>query len=83
MYLSETGSEKPVARIDGQTYVDLSDAGTFFGGGGLDRIRPVVTERAAAGQVARFGGERIGAPIRRPHQIRGLGARRRHVVGPR
>jgi 2,4-diketo-3-deoxy-L-fuconate hydrolase len=72
------GAEKPVARVDDDTYVDLSDVvddfgEAFFGSGGLDRIRPVVAERAAAGQVSRFAGERIGAPIARPHQILCIG----------
>ena len=74
MRIGAVGSEKPVARLDDETYVDLSDVMTdiderFLGAGGLDRIRPVVAERAAAGQVSRFAGERIGAPITRPHQI--------------
>jgi 2,4-diketo-3-deoxy-L-fuconate hydrolase len=72
------GAEKPVARVDDETYVDLSDVAgdfdeAFFGSGGLDRIRPVVAERASAGQVSRFAGERIGAPIARPHQILCIG----------
>jgi 2-keto-4-pentenoate hydratase/2-oxohepta-3-ene-1,7-dioic acid hydratase in catechol pathway len=78
MRIGAAGSEKPVARIDDQTYVDLSDViadfdEKFFGSGGIDRVRPVVTERAAAGRVSRFAGERIGAPIARPHQILCIG----------
>src|SRR3954447_9757184 len=78
MRIGTAGTEKPVARIDDDTYVDLSDLvtdfdETFFGEGGLDRIRPVVAERAAAGQVSRFAGERVGAPIARPHQILCIG----------
>jgi 2,4-didehydro-3-deoxy-L-rhamnonate hydrolase len=78
MRIGAAGAEKPVARIDDDTYVDISDVApdldeTFFGSGGLDRIRPVVTERAAAGQVSSFAGERIGAPIARPHQILCIG----------
>jgi 2,4-diketo-3-deoxy-L-fuconate hydrolase len=78
MRIGAPGAEKPVARIDEQTYVDLSDVApdfdeAFFGAGGLDRIRPVVAERAAAGQLSRFAGERIGAPIARPHQILCIG----------
>jgi 2,4-didehydro-3-deoxy-L-rhamnonate hydrolase len=78
MRIGAPGAEKPVARIDEETYVDLSDLvgdfdEAFFGGGGLDRIRPVVAERAAAGTVTRFAGERIGAPIARPHQILCIG----------
>jgi 2,4-diketo-3-deoxy-L-fuconate hydrolase len=78
MRIGTAGTEKPVARIDDDTYVDLSDVvpdfdETFFGSGGLDLIRPVVAERAAAGQVSRFAGERIGAPFGRPHQILCIG----------
>jgi 2-keto-4-pentenoate hydratase/2-oxohepta-3-ene-1,7-dioic acid hydratase in catechol pathway len=78
MRIGAPGAEKPVARIDEETYVDLSDVVTdfdeaFFGSGGIDRARAVVTERAAAGQVSRFAGERVGAPIARPHQILCIG----------
>lgn len=78
MRIGTAGAEKPVARVDDETYVDLSDTVTdfdeaFFGSGGLDRVRPVVAERTAAGQVSRFAGERIGAPIARPHQILCIG----------
>ncbi|PAK28019.1 ureidoglycolate lyase [Streptomyces sp. alain-838] len=74
MRIGAVGAEKPVARMDDDTYVDLSDLvddfdEEFFGSGGIDRVRPVVAERAAAGQFSRFAGERIGAPIARPHQI--------------
>jgi 2-keto-4-pentenoate hydratase/2-oxohepta-3-ene-1,7-dioic acid hydratase in catechol pathway len=78
MRIGGHGVEKPVVRLDDETYVDLSDVvddydETFFGAGGLDRIRPLVAERAAAGQVSRFAGERIGAPIARPHPILCIG----------
>ena len=78
MRIGEAGAEKPVVRIDDQTYVDLSDVVSdfdeeFFGSGGLDRIAPLVAERRAAGSLARFAGERIGAPIARPHQILCIG----------
>lgn len=78
MRIGAPGAEKPVARVDDETYVDLSDVvtdfdETFFGSGGLDRVRPLVAERAAAGQVSRFAGERVGAPIARPHQILCIG----------
>ena len=78
MRIGAPGAEKPVARIDDQTYVDLADQVDdfdehFFGGGGLERIRAIVAERAAAGQVSTFAEERIGAPIARPHQILCIG----------
>ena len=74
MRIGNVGSEKPIVRIDDETYVDVADIApdfdeAFFGSGGIDRIRPVVEQRAAAGQVSRFAGERIGAPFARPHQI--------------
>ena len=78
MRIGAPGAERPVARIDDQTYVDLSDQVDdfdegFFGGGGLERIRTTVVERSAAGLVSTFAGERIGAPIARPHQILCIG----------
>jgi 2,4-didehydro-3-deoxy-L-rhamnonate hydrolase len=78
MRIGAPGAEKPVVRIDDQSYVDLSDIVDdfnegFFGGGGLDHIRPIVAERAAAGRVFRFAGQRVGAPITRPHQILCIG----------
>jgi 2-keto-4-pentenoate hydratase/2-oxohepta-3-ene-1,7-dioic acid hydratase in catechol pathway len=78
MRIGAPGAEKPGARIDDQFYVDLSDVvddfnEEFFAGGGLGRLRPVVAERAAAGRVSRFAGERVGAPIARPHQILCIG----------
>ena len=78
MRIGPPGGERPVARLDDERYVDLSDVvqdfdEAFFGGGGIERVRPVVAERAAAGQVARFAGERVGAPIARPHQILCIG----------
>ncbi len=78
MRIGAAGTEKPVVRIDDESYVDLSDVvgdfdEAFFGGGGLDRLGPVVAERLASGQVTSFAGERIGAPIARPHQILCIG----------
>jgi 2-keto-4-pentenoate hydratase/2-oxohepta-3-ene-1,7-dioic acid hydratase in catechol pathway len=64
--------------VDDGTYVDLADVvrdfdEQFFGGDGLDRIRPVVEERIAAGRTSELDGRRIGAPIARPHQILCIG----------
>jgi 2-keto-4-pentenoate hydratase/2-oxohepta-3-ene-1,7-dioic acid hydratase in catechol pathway len=78
MRIGAPGTEKPVARIDDQTYVDVSDLvddfdEEFFGGGGLERISATVVERSTTGHVVRFAGERIGAPIARPHQILCIG----------
>ena len=78
MRIGQPGSEKPIVRLDDESYIDVSDLATdfdeaFFGSGGIERIKPVVQQRAAAGQVARFAGERIGAPFARPHQILCIG----------
>ncbi len=74
MRLGAPGAEKPAVRIDETSYIDVSDEVSdfderFFGSGGLDRLRPLVDTRAAAGEIRLFAGERIGAPIARPHQI--------------
>src|SRR5919107_1423795 len=77
MRIGPAGAEKPVVRVDETSYVDVDDlvrdfdAGYFAGG--HDRLREAVATRVAAGEVARFGGERIGAPIARPHQILCIG----------
>ena len=76
--IGAAGSEKPAALVGESTYVDLSDIVTdfdeaFFGSDGIDRVRGVVAERSAAGQVQVLGSQRIGAPIARPHQILCIG----------
>ena len=78
MRIGAAGAEKPAARIDDDTYVDLSDVvsdvdAAFLADGGLERIRPVVAERVEAGRVSELAGQRIGAPIARPHQILCIG----------
>jgi 2,4-didehydro-3-deoxy-L-rhamnonate hydrolase len=77
MRIGQPGAEKPVVRVDDRSYVDVSDLVTDFDAayftGGHDRLRAAVAERAAAGDTAPFAGERIGAPIARPHQIIAIG----------
>ena len=78
MRIGAAGSEKPAALVGESTYVDLSDVvadfdEAFFGSGGIERVRGVVAERAAAGQVHDLGGLRVGAPFARPHQILCIG----------
>lgn len=55
-------------------YVDLSDLvadfdESFFGSGMLSSLPPIVDERVEAGRTMPLAGQRIGAPIARPHQI--------------
>jgi 2,4-didehydro-3-deoxy-L-rhamnonate hydrolase len=77
MRIGPAGSEKPVVRIDAGRYVDVSDLVPDFDAayfaGGSPALGDVVEERAAAGRVEQFAGERIGAPIARPHQILCIG----------
>jgi 2-keto-4-pentenoate hydratase/2-oxohepta-3-ene-1,7-dioic acid hydratase in catechol pathway len=78
MRIGAPGSEKPVARIDDGSFVDLSDVvpdfnEEFFASDGLAALPSVIAERVAAGAVSRFAGERIGAPFARPHQILCIG----------
>lgn len=74
MRIGAPGAEKPVLRVDDDHYVDVSDLTpdfdeAFFGSGGL----ALLAERAGRGEVREFAGERIGAPIARPHQILCIG----------
>jgi 2,4-diketo-3-deoxy-L-fuconate hydrolase len=77
--IGPAGSEKPAALVGDHSYVDLSDVvddfdERFFGASGLDRIRPVVAERSAdLAAVRAIDGQRVGAPIARPHQILCIG----------
>jgi 2-keto-4-pentenoate hydratase/2-oxohepta-3-ene-1,7-dioic acid hydratase in catechol pathway len=79
MRLGPLGAERPAVRIDDETYVDVSDAvedfdEQFFADGGLDHLAGLVAERVERpGSRLRFDGQRIGAPIARPHQILCIG----------
>ncbi|MCZ9881200.1 fumarylacetoacetate hydrolase family protein [Arthrobacter sp. B2a2-09] len=78
MRIGAPGCEKPVARVDDDTYVDLSDVVSdfnedFFASGRLEEVKDIAAARIAAGEVSEFRGERIGAPIARPHQILCIG----------
>ncbi|MEI3865610.1 fumarylacetoacetate hydrolase family protein [Microbacterium sp. CCNWLW134] len=72
--LGPDGSERPVVFVGDEEYVDVSDATAdvdepFLAGDGIARLRHVVADRVTRGAVHRLAGERIGAPIARPHQI--------------
>ena len=65
MRIGQPGAEKPVVRIDDETYVDVSDVVTdfneaFFGTGPeqLAALATLVATRTAEGAVERFAGER-------------------------
>lgn len=68
------GQERPAVLADEHTFVDVSDLvedfnEAFFGQGGPALLQDAVRERTLAGQVVALEGQRIGAPIARPHQI--------------
>lgn len=78
MRIGARGAERPVVRVDEQSYVDVSDlvddfGEAFFAAGGAETLRDEVAARIAAGSIRAFSGERIGAPLARPHQIVGVG----------
>jgi 2-keto-4-pentenoate hydratase/2-oxohepta-3-ene-1,7-dioic acid hydratase in catechol pathway len=78
MRIGPFGAERPVVRLNDREYVDVSDVFTdfdeaFFRARGLERVRAEVAKRSEQGLVETFDGERIGAPIGRPHQILCIG----------
>jgi 2,4-diketo-3-deoxy-L-fuconate hydrolase len=78
MRIGAVGAEKPAVRVDDTGYVDVSDLVSdfdekFFGEAGVARLAGPVSERIAAGDTHLFAGQRIGAPIARPHQILCIG----------
>ena len=72
MRIGDPGAERPVVRVDDDTYVDVADLEDLFFAVPQE-FRQLVEARITAGQVQRFAGERIGAPLRRPHQILCIG----------
>jgi 2-keto-4-pentenoate hydratase/2-oxohepta-3-ene-1,7-dioic acid hydratase in catechol pathway len=72
MRIGAAGTERPVVRVDDDTYADVADLEELFFAAPAE-FRQAVEARIAAGQVRRFAGERVGAPIRRPHQILCIG----------
>ncbi|MEV6039519.1 fumarylacetoacetate hydrolase family protein [Nonomuraea sp. NPDC052116] len=74
MRIGAPGAEKPVVRVDESHYIDVSDITPdfderFFAAGGI----ALLADRVARGEVRAFAGERVGAPIARPHQILCIG----------
>ncbi|MGW4799886.1 fumarylacetoacetate hydrolase family protein [Nonomuraea sp. NPDC004297] len=74
MRIGAPGAEKPVVRVDDGHYVDVSDVTPdfderFFAAGGP----ALLAGKVATGRPQAFAGERVGAPIARPHQILCIG----------
>ncbi|HZP54395.1 fumarylacetoacetate hydrolase family protein [Actinocrinis sp.] len=71
--IGEPGRERPHVALDGNLVLDVSDLTAdftpdFLAGGGLDRLRAAVAERAAEA-VPMPQGVRVGAPVPRPGKI--------------
>lgn len=79
MRLGQLGAERPVVRVSETTYIDVSDVvrdfdGRFFETDGLGSLSRLVAERSQQPeQLRELDGERVGAPIARPHQILCIG----------
>lgn len=74
MRIGPPGHEAPAIRLDDGRYIDLSDIVSdfdeqFFATDGLKRIASAAAAREAEGRVLALNGQRVGAPIARPHQI--------------
>ena len=72
------GQERPAVLADPNSYVDVSDLvddfnEDFFAAGGANGLREHIAERIAAEELHPLNGQRIGAPIARPHQILCIG----------
>lgn len=77
MRVGSVASERPIVRVDDETYVEVadvvSDYNEAFFASGMSELRSVVATRISEGATFRLDGERIGAPIARPHQILCIG----------
>ncbi|MGA0566371.1 fumarylacetoacetate hydrolase family protein [Rathayibacter sp. KR2-224] len=72
--IGDIGAERPAVLVDADTVVDVSDVvadfdEAFFGGDGIESLRPLVAERVKQRQLTAIGTTRVGAPIARPHQV--------------
>jgi len=76
--IGQLGEERPAVLVGDSAHVDVSDVvrdydASFFEGGGIAGLRPLVEDRVAAGLVRELAGQRVGAPVARPHQILCIG----------
>ncbi|MCW2900072.1 MAG: fumarylacetoacetate superfamily protein [Streptosporangiaceae bacterium] len=78
MRVGAVGAERPALRIDDDTYLDVSDHvddfnEAFFASGGLRRLEALRRDGRLTAEPRPLNGQRIGAPIARPHQILCIG----------
>jgi 2-keto-4-pentenoate hydratase/2-oxohepta-3-ene-1,7-dioic acid hydratase in catechol pathway len=72
--LGPIGNERPALLLDDDRYVDLSTSindydETFFRQFDREELQTLAEAEIDAGRILTLQGERIGAPIARPHQI--------------
>ena len=78
MRIGPVGEERTAVLVGDGVYVDVSDQEpsydeAFFASGRIADLRGLVLERVANGDVHEIGGQRIGSPIARPHQVLCIG----------
>ena len=76
--LGPAGAERPAVLVGDDSYLDVSEEvadfdEAFFAAGGLGRLSEVLGRRTADDATLPLADRRIGAPIRRPQQIIGIG----------
>lgn len=76
--IGPVGAERPGALVDENHYVDLGDHvddfdEAFFRSGRLAELPALIDEHITRGASREIGGQRIGSPIARPHQILCIG----------
>lgn len=74
MRIGNVGAERPAVAVDESRYIDVSDLvsdfdSEFFGSNRWLEIQPEVIKRISEQKFSELAGQRIGAPITRPHQI--------------
>jgi 2,4-didehydro-3-deoxy-L-rhamnonate hydrolase len=78
MRIGPAGEERPAVGVGDDACVDVSDVvddfdEEFFAAGGAALLHDAVQQRTAQGATTSLDGQRIGAPIARPHQLLCIG----------
>jgi len=86
VHVGEAGRERPGVLVGAEDYVDVGDRWSgfgedFFAHDGLSELAALVPARVASGETRPLAGQRLGAPLARPHQILCIGLNYRdHAV---
>ncbi len=76
--IGQPGRETPAVMVDDDSYVDITEItsdidGDFLAAVDVTALESVVARAVDAGAVELLAGQRIGAPIARPHQVLCIG----------